>query len=386
MNILVISDVHCFHSSKHKDVISTTRMFSDMLRTPRLQHPFEALMLAIEEERIKRPDFIVCPGDMTENCDKQGLITTWTYLKEISHMYGGIPIYATAGNHDVDSYNIHNLGHLEILRGIGSDYPATQLPFDNSFWSKHYYLATSADCLVLGINSCYNHSNPENAKLARVSHLDELEFAIKGAVKTKYKIAIVHHHPSKHSNMDIKYKDSDIIENGDSFIDLLRTNDFDILIHGHKHDARLNIINGLAILGSGSFSSRRNTVDIDADNLIHSVTIDAKYKGRVQSYSYASYRGWTERVGMRFPAKTGFGSTLRPESLAANIIIWLKSKEKTHAIYYTELISEFKEINYLTPLETTILRDILTNTHHLRFTPDFPDDPKYLENIESLWI
>ena len=143
----------------------------------------------------------------------------------------------------------------------------------------------------------------------------------------QYKIAITHHHPIKHANIGSLYKDSDVIEKGDSLLKLIESNGFQIFIHGHKHIPRLVYYNSLPILSSGSFSSLMNLMETGNKNMFHLITLyPNNVNGKVLSYQFTNGLGWSNNFkSFDFPMHTGFGNRSSVNEIASQFAEYFRS-------------------------------------------------------------
>lgn len=181
----------------------------------------------------------------------------------------------------------------------------------------------------------------------------------------KVKLAICHHHPIQHSDINDKYKSLDCITRADKLLELLTENNFTLYMHGHKHFPRLKCDDNLPIFCSGSFSSLENTASFNESNTVHFINIynneqNNKYKGTIETWIYNCTSGWIKStdLNVRFPTYTGFGVNLNIEDLTKRIYDhFYKEFEKTgsHDIYipitYDRVINEFPDLEFLTPLQ-----------------------------------
>lgn len=106
--ITVISDLHCKHSSSEKQgsiSLTSTNLYSDGLRSENTpKHPVHCLLQEIERNiSAFKSDVLLCPGDIADKVDHQGYITGWAFLEEIGQAINAKNLFATIGNHDVDS-------------------------------------------------------------------------------------------------------------------------------------------------------------------------------------------------------------------------------------------------------------------------------------------
>src|SRR4051812_36651506 len=96
VRIAVASDLHAVEAGSQDSFL-----IAGAPRRPWKQHPIEALRRLIVEEGITA-DYLVCPGDFTNQCSLLGFRTGWEAILEIAR-YLRADVIGTLGNHDVDS-------------------------------------------------------------------------------------------------------------------------------------------------------------------------------------------------------------------------------------------------------------------------------------------
>lgn len=377
LKIAIISDLHCMYRDS-KTVSYNTHLYSNANKFPVARHPIYSLVDMLKNKDINA-DYLLCPGDITNTADSQGLISGWNFLKEVKVQLKSKDLLATIGNHDVDSRKKYSKDPHQNLRALDSDFPVPN-DLQDKFWSNNYVFYEKDDVLILLYNSCYNHNSPENSAESIIlqSTLDKIEADLKSIGNKKYKIAMCHHHPMKHSNPDIEYKDGDVIENGDKLLKLLDNNNFQLLIHGHKHDPAIKLQNSLHIFASGSFSSLMNITALGADNCFHIIDFYANTrKGTIKTWVYAPTKGWVTKKDTYFPCNTGFGSDFKVEHIAKKCQEVFQTK-KLDTISYKELKEEIEDLCFLRPDQQTELNDVLKNIYQIYTIPDLPNEPTIL--------
>lgn len=384
LRIAIISDLHCRHS-KYKtesETVNNTYLFSDRMRSPIKQHPAQALISKIKELNIKA-DMVLCPGDITDKTDPQGLITGWSFLEEIKDALGAECLIASLGNHDVDSRQIHNTyDSFNMPTRLKSNFPFINEIAKYKYYSKKYCFIEVDDTLIFNYNSVHSHTNKVDCLTSLIS--DDILENIEEELKTystknfKFKIALTHHHPTKHANIGIEYKDSDVIEKGDKLLELLDKYDFQIFIHGHKHIPRLMYYNSLPVLSSGSFSSLMNIKDTGDKNMIHFITLYSEQKtGEIKTFEFTNGLGWSgDFNSSKFPSDTGFGNRSSIQDIISKIKTYFDSENKDF-IKFNKVINDLPELKYLIPVDFEKLRTQIKKSS-LIFYPDNQSIPDQL--------
>ena len=352
----VISDLHCTYD---KDYFShDTILFSNTMKDGNKKNQVQELVKLIKEKGTKC-DYLLCPGDITNKIDVQGLISGFGYLQEIEKALEAKMLICVPGNHDVDSHNSHKeifQQETDPLWHLDKDYyPLPNVNLSQSLLSKRYCLYQDEKIVILCINSvgCINKSidghytiHIDDATLSRIE--DELKM-IPDSVKVR--VALTHHHPFAFTDVDYRsYDNQDIIDNGDKLISLVEKYNFGLFIHGHKHRARLISYNNVSIFCAGGFSAVQNLEIGNDENTFHIVELkdDQPMKGIIQTWSYTKSAGW-KKPSNSFPETTGFGLTKTAKELAVEIGSYYKeqySNEQT-IIPFSETIKKFPDLLYL---------------------------------------
>ncbi|RAJ19883.1 metallophosphoesterase family protein [Pedobacter cryoconitis] len=320
LKIAVISDLHC-HPQKEEYSENNTLLFSDKLRSPTNEHPVENLLEIIDQDKLE-VNLVLSPGDFTHRSDKQGFFSGWSYVNEISRALKASDLIATIGNHDIDSRHTFSDYSFDIPKKISQNFPIKKENL-NLFWDTGFTFVEEEDFQILVINSTHYHTHYdknsiENPAVKGKMDLGQIEMIEKYLEANNYsekiKIALVHHHPIKHSRQDLG--EHDFIENGENMLNVLGRYKFDLIIHGHKHDPWLRYFNtesgfALPILSSGSFSATNQISWISKFNYFHIIEFVKKdstpSNGIIETWTFKNRIGWKKDKEDGFYPYTGFG-------------------------------------------------------------------------------
>lgn len=377
--IAVVSDLHCKHSQSEGPNEKATYLYSDLPKRPINKNPVEALKTMIARESLKT-EILLCPGDISDKADTQGLISGWDYLGEIKKQLSAKVLIATTGNHDVNSRKLKDKTPFEALKDSINNYPVD----DNdamckAFWAEGFCLYTVNNYAILVYNSSQYHTDKDEAGKSEIkaATIEKIEKVISEIPENiAFKVALCHHHPISHSN--ITYRDGDVIEKGDKFLEILSKNNFQIIIHGHKHEPKLRYENKLPVFCSGSFSSLMNLADTGARNLFHTIHLTPnQQKGIIKSWEYSPYNGWQLKNDTFFPCLTGFGNLTDIDLLAKSCADWFikRGKELDH---YKNLVDQFPDIQFLIPEDQIKLNNTLLKVYNIELSPALPGMPKII--------
>lgn len=390
LKIAIVSDLHCTYggdgSKKDAIPVTNTYLLSDLLKHPVNRHPVESIKKVIKAENLSS-DILLCPGDITDRINQQGLVSGWQFLKEIKAELSAKMLAITIGNHDVDSRNQYNRGPFELIKNLDDDIPTEDIRANEHFWRNDYCIIEGDNYILLIINSCFNHTTPDLSKNTRIDEATiekiENDLLMKKSID-KIRIAMFHHHPMHHSNSNLTYRDWDFIDQSDKLLFMLENNNFNLVIHGHKHDPRLVYFNSsLPVLASGSFSATSNLLDIGAQNTFHIIEFDlVSKKGKIVSWIYSPKSGWIQKLDCYFPCFTGFGSRLNMSDLAKECSDWFSGENKDY-IKYSEILTKFPDLDHIIPSDQEKFNNLMKENYGLSFEPNLPNKPKMLYKIST---
>lgn len=378
MKICIISDLHCKYQH---DIMapSDSFLFSNMPRKPIFQHPVVAMLKAIEQDESIKSDILLCLGDLGDKANEQGIISAWSFIEEISQKLESKVKIGIPGNHDINSRSQDGKDVFTFIKNFHENYPTANSALNDKLWSKGYCIVIHENILILLLNTVHDHSDAEKAKSSqiKVETLEEIRNDISEIKSTiTKKICILHHHPIKHSNIN-NYRDSDSLEKGDDLIDILATLNFDIIIHGHKHQPRIVEYNGVTIFGTGSFSSFANLQGTGFNTMFHVVDlVDGKNFGKIYSWEFNIKDGWKKAYNTNFPYQIGFGANIDESAVAS--LINDKVQEAGGPIFYKSILEIQPELEYLTPAKLIQIGEILKHKYKIFPNPEFPLIPSII--------
>lgn len=384
--LFVISDLHC-HPKRESYDDDKTHLFSDKLRSPEKDHPVESLYEVISANSLES-NLLLCPGDFTDQCSQQGLISGWQYVKEIANALNCKEIIATLGNHDVDSRNKNASYSFEIAKKIKQDFPLKNSEI-GSFWDKGYTFVEKENVQILVLNTAHYHThssagkeNPTVKGKIDKGSIEEIDkYLHQFENESRIKILLCHHHPVQHSRGELG--EHDFIENGDELIDILGKHKYDLVIHGHKHDPWLRYhrtSNGyeIPILASGSFSASGQADYIGKFNYFHYIEIkkdNGTVNAKMKTWEFVSKQGWQVNKSMKFYPYTGFGYTDSENNIADKIDQYLSAQNGTLTMW-DNIVSHIPELEFLTPDKIDALEKILSSKKILT-NPEIGFKPKH---------
>jgi len=383
VKVAVMSDLHCHASTElHWDSV----LHSDGLKTPKNHHPVEALKLLIERSDLSS-NVIVAPGDLTNKVNKQGLLSGWSFVKSVGKALGCTMAVATVGNHDVDSQGLHDEGVFGIAKRVGDDFPVPSGTAWDQFWARGFCFLDSSDIRVLVVNSVLQHHDEPKAKRGEwaVEQVEALKDSLAARKPHPLEIAVVHHHPVSHP--DLGFTDDQLMVRGDLLVEALADAGFAMIIHGHKHHARLRYLNRgvakLIVFASGSFAAidHKGMLASDTRYLFHIVEFcphldgaPSSESGLVHSWDWHASKGWRPSTmsSADFPHLCGFGCVNPIDEIASAIAAQVGDQDR---VFWDSIQPEMPQLSFLTPDDFSAVAACLATEYGLDLSPEPPDLP-----------
>jgi len=365
----VASDLHA-HDQPGENSPSSLRVGDD--ESNPMRHPIAALLNLIDRENLKA-DALLCPGDLGDKASTVGIQYAWSKLCDVRRSLGARELFATVGNHDVDSRGKENdfdpRGFLQTLQPM---FPHKTRTVSDQFWSRHFTIVKRKNYRILLLNSSAFHGYKEEHEHGRVSKhtLAAIRESLLNSDAKPVNLLLCHHHPLSHADRDLG--EADAMKQGQELLDLIGNFGEWIVVHGHKHDPKLTYAAGSStvtpiVFAAGSLSA----------NLFHRIQGTARNQfyilkfpldeiathgllGTFRAWDWIFEKGWldaTARSGL--PHTGGFGHLERPISAAARISGLLT--EPTLA--WSKLLDRAPLLRYLTPRDLSSVISVLEEKH-----------------------
>lgn len=347
-------------------------------------------------------NLLVSPGDITTWADNHALETAWARLIELGNKLNVEAVAVATGNHDVTSRPndvtdnvIRNLNAptdlFENLKRLNPPYPIVDRQDASSELAHkrriHYFgadfvvLDESSNYRVVVLNSCARHTTIseeyERGRIAETTlewftdYLNEIDNK-----PPKINILVCHHHPIQHE--DHHSGSYDFMQNGQLLIDALSEHGDWLVIHGHKHQAKLSYGAGSAsapvVFAASSFSALHEDAGYSLRNQFYLVelllnTAGGPLKGTVSAWNWFPGLGWRESVdikdGIFFGC--GFGHRAHPDTFADQIAAQCAPKVP---LPWPEVVTAIPEISFVTPKDLKLVGKSLERRHSLIFQKD----------------
>lgn len=384
IRIAVMSDMHC-HPQAGADPASPVKEWHSVLHTDALRsdgnmHPIVALRSLIIGRL--QADVLVCPGDLTNKVNQQGMMTGWGFVREVGSLLGCSTIVATLGNHDVDSRDVHKKGVFYLAKGVKDDFPVPVGACEDQFYSRGFCFVETTQIRLLMVNSVLEHHKEEKAKRGEWTNqqVELLKDALRSRTPRPIEIAVVHHHPIAHE--DLGLDSGDVMLNGPNLSRLLADAGFLMIVHGHKHHPKLSYFNRgdskLLVFASGSFSAvdPKGLLPSITRHLFHIVDIQDPTRGcgEIQTWEWNGCKGWNESTtrSADFPHRCGFGYAAAILDLARQVATKVGKRRR---VFWNEVLQAFPDVSFLTYDDFVHLREQLLSKYGLSMAPKDADQP-----------
>ena len=369
LTIAVLSDIHAYASARDDE---PSHLHTAMPEDDPTAHPIVGLEQLVEERGLSA-DIVLCPGDLGDRADADGIDFAWKLLQRVVAKLGTDRLVATAGNHDLDSRYIKNKWNpREVLQRLRPLFPVDDQAKCDQYWSRNFTIVEGPNCRIVTLNSCGYHGMGEEEKdHGRVSDhtLAEVAQELKAAEPSEVNLLLCHHHPVQFT--DIGDDDYDVMEGGPALLELLRSGEVGrwMIIHGHRHVPHLTY----ALGGAASpiiFSAASLTVDLQraaqarARNQFYILEfpltatrdLGLPLAGRFRSWYWVPRSGWDDTPSdVALPADGGFGYREDGRTVAQTIRAHMADRGRAR-MTWDELLEEFPRMAYMTPDDLGLTR------------------------------
>lgn len=334
-------------------------------------------------------DYLLCPGDIADKASEPAFDEGWSKLKALQQTLSAKHLITSTGNHEIDSRASRESdtpGNVEIeldpLKALQkhSDYPSTAFVQSDRrwiYWGRGYEFIDEEDILFLLINSSHYHwTTRENefqrGRIGEVA-LEELRKELRERVKSNASrafVALLHHHPIPHQDLDVDLGRIEM-SNGARLIEALDASGVPwLIIHGHKHHARLLPAQGgpsrPVVFAAGTFGAvlsgklatqtKQQFYLLDVSVLSQQIRPEAAVRVRALTWSGSNWI-WTTKKQHGLPDRCGFRTPqldiVREVEAIKN---FLDQRPETTFFAWQEVVEGHSNLKYLLPSEITVLQ------------------------------
>lgn len=239
------------------------------------------------------------------------------------------------------------------------------------------------------LNSCWLHEARDELHRGVLTTytLERIKEELTGLPKAKVNIAVCHHHPHSHSELGLGA--DDVIKNGQSLLDILAESGHWLVVHGHKHHAKVEYAKGQVfqsvVFAAGSVSGRlEGSNALVSKNHFHVVEIDCdrpELAGRITSWSWVPGVGWEQSSSgnkMGFPCETDFGYRGSIADLAKSVV---SSLGTASVMKWPSLQLNAPEVEHLMPKQFSALAQCLQGDHGVKILFDELGQPEQIGRV-----
>jgi predicted MPP superfamily phosphohydrolase len=240
LTVGIISDLHAYETADSGN--RPSHLCLNGVDSEPTKHPFAGLHKLIADNSLS-VDILLCCGDLGDKAHPAAIRYAWNAIHDLKARLGASKLFATVGNHDVDSRHKFNAFDPKgFLQSLTPSFPMETEALNDTFWSRNFALYTDNVYRVAVLNSSAFHGGGEDElKHGRISDytLAALRLALEGVPSKPVNILLCHHHPQQH--MELNLGEYDVMKSGQLLLDLLGSGAFGdwIVIHGHKHHPKL---------------------------------------------------------------------------------------------------------------------------------------------------
>lgn len=384
---VVLSDLHAT-STKPGDKAGSW-LTTGTQHDPR-EHPLIGITKYFVDRDLKA-DLLLVAGDICDKADEAALMMAWARLNELAGVLGA-KLIATAGNHDLksrdDSDEIDPRG---LLYDLDPPFPAGDSETRDGYWARNYAVVDSplqnstaaARWRVVTLNSAAFHGYKSGGELelehGRVTQRTtrRLHNDISALPESELSILLVHHHLMQLPHVDTAEKSQ--IKDADLLVDLIDEHSPWIVIHGHKHRARILYAPGESsapVFSAASMSAfpieKSATGGVTNQAYILRFAEESELElhelgvaGEFEALDWVPGSGWKRAAansGMTLPGFGGFGWKPDSARLSRRLIKALAESGETR-FNRDDLLRIEPKLRYLSPAGIQYLRDKIQATN-----------------------
>jgi len=316
MKLLVISDLHVGPKARAQD-FSTAPEDMACRNTPDYLNEFEDL---VDKSQLAVTHILIA-GDITQSATYEEFDKAAENIQKLAKILNveQNKIFFVPGNHDGnwedERVSIANKEPrtLSISKKYSNikEHPffynlLNNAKFKGMFTSPFGSIWMDEDLVVVGVNSSANDlaTNDLHHGSVNLDDLDILKSQLSELDSSgRLKVLITHHHPKNYADRTFPENDCSIMQNADCFLRFATENEFDVIVHGHKHIPRFDIHSDannfpIVTLSSGSFSASLKDYHNGVGNFFHIIDVEGNCPtnknilGKVISWAYFDNNGW----------------------------------------------------------------------------------------------
>lgn len=381
MRALILSDLHAITKRDPSRPLPSLIEFANTTRSV-TQDPLLGLQHLLASGSVPTPDVIICAGDLADKADANAIRSVWEEINTIARDVSIPIVFATCGNHDLDTRHVDNkFDPKGFLRTLSPPFPNPFIPKNDpiqlSYWADNFCLFEDDRLRILNINSCAYHGYGDKAapelEHGRISdftldNIRELLKSTSSAVASKFNICIFHHHLREISSD--QYSDKSRMAGAENLIELLSESRFGewLVVHGHRHVGDIYQASGISspiVLSCASFAATPvGNEHNPSPNQFYLVELETpstgryRIRGEVRTWSWSPSYGWLPAGNTPggLPRICGFGFKGDLHDVADGIVDLVM---KDGRLKWENVKENFPELKYFLPADVTNLVQII---------------------------
>ncbi len=243
------------------------------------------------------------------------------------------------------------------VQNLRDDFPFADATENMRFFAEGYALLHRPDLDIIAINTVIDHTDEASAKRGTfgVDRIERMELELASRMTAPLRIAVMHHHPLLHTGSFLE--DTDVLATGDRLLAALRRLGCRLVVHGHRHFARLSYVDQMAVLASGSFSAQLFEYGTSMGNTFHLITLEGSspldLKGQIRTWVFRLGKGWKEANEDRdgFPFVAGFGRRATLPTIVEALVALASTEPVRDRFTEEQVMASCSDVVYLTPTE-----------------------------------
>jgi hypothetical protein len=395
LKLFVISDLHAFDGNSGGPEARADDFPSHLNIAAASGHnPLTSLEVLIKSENLTA-DALLCCGDMCDKAYPSAISYVWDKLQLIKVQLTAPTLFATLGNHDLDSrYKYINYDAKGYIQLLTPGFPVADEGHSNRFWAKHFTVFDSPDMRTVILNSSAYHGCNDEYKHGRIadSTLSMLRDTLKTTPKRDVNLLLCHHHPLRHAEVPIE--DYSEMKNGAGLLKLLGSGEFGswLLVHGHIHYPKIEYAPGGAaspvIFSAGSLSAQlyssygpkvRNQCYL-LELPVDEIRSFGLVVGRFKAWDWTPGIGWIPaRVNSGLPHYGGFGCRESAVRMAKKVRAAFSGKP--NRLDWNHLEAQIDDLSFVLPQDIANLRTELKSQHQISVLVDEYGRPQQAEIV-----
>lgn len=391
VTIAVLSDPHFVVSDGAKTTTSWSHLKinanGDLADSRPEVNPWAGLGALVRDAGL-RANALICPGDIATGGDKAALRAGWKHLQALGQDLSATRVLCATGNHDVKSRTSKSevqdnpvkalkqgYGIFEPLKLLDPPYPSIEIGSTNPRRAKSVRTRYFGDGLVLVedrqyqvliVNSCCEHGHDsfeyERGTFPK-SSLEALKDLLEECDSQKIGIAITHHPPIPHGQDG--EGEHDFIDNGSALLKALEDHGPWIVIHGHKHEARVQFASGGScapiVFGAASLGAQLERPSGGFKNQFYllklTVGVNGQIRGRFRAWDWFNGRGWSKTE----PGDGGIydGSAFGNRDVMATVSAIADATQGKLPMHWRDVIAVIPEAEFISSSDLNQLKNKL---------------------------